>query len=412
MDVLNGSGTPIVNLKDSDFEVIEEDLPGRVTAFRGPQSQAINLVLVIDVSGSMHSDNRIEGAKNSAIAVVEALKDDRDRLAMIPFSNTMRVLRPLEVLTAANRSRCHDLIRALFPSGGTSIGPPTIEALNLYREGAVDGVKMVMVMTDGEDKGFPQHIEEIVQLSEEVGAQVHTIGFGSEVGHQAAAAMEQVARRCSGQYQHAPTNEELTRIFNARVQETVNECTLVYDSPYPQSDGLPRKVDLRLKSPGGLVNAAFSYQVGPILGGRSTPAAWATTKGKTDPAASVVSFVFPLMLFIVLFAALVAGLFASKFALGRAGETASATAALVPAGSSGTTPSQPKVSLPPPPTKSPPNAPVMTTSTITSKAGDKPSPKIPVPNSNASVTPNRPASSQQTVQSKPTISLPPPPKPK
>lgn len=409
MDILDGAGKPIVNLKDADFEVIEEDLPGRVTSFRGPQSQVINLILVIDVSSSMRTDNRIEGAKQSAIAVLDALKVDHDRLAIIPFSSTMQVLRPLEVLTSANRSLCRELIEALNPSGGTSIGPPTLEALNLYQKQPIDGAKMVMVMTDGEDPKFARHIEAIAQLGEEAGTQVHTIGFGGEVGPAAKAALQEVARRCSGQYQHAPSNEELTRIFNARVQETINECTLVYDSPYPQPDGLPRKVELRLKTPNGVISAAFSYQVGPLLGGRSTPAPWAVTKGKTAPTEGAMSFVFPSMLFVVLFAALVAGLVVPEFALGRSGGSSTANASLVSSAPSGTGPSRAAVPLPPPPMRSAPPQPVSGGSTSATNVASNPSPLPPTSNPISTASPPRPVSSQQPAVPKPLQKLPPPP---
>ena len=409
MDILDGAGKPIVNLKDADFEVIEEDLPGRVTSFRGPQGQVINLILVIDVSGSMSTDNRIEGAKQSAIAVLEALKVDRDRLAIIPFSSTMQVLRPLEVLTSANRSLCRELIEALEPSGGTRIGPPTLESLNLYQKQPIDGAKMVMVMTDGEDPEFARHIEAIAQLGEEAGAQVHTIGFGGEVGPAARAALQEVARRCSGQYQHAPSNEELTRIFNARVQETINECTLVYDSPYPQPDGLPRKVELRLKAPNGVVNAAFSYQVGPLLGGRSTPAPWAMTKGKTAPTEGVMSFVFPLMLFAVLFSVLVAGLVIPEFALSRSGGASNSNAPVASSAHFGMQPSRSTIPLPPPPTKTAPSNSVSGVSTPAIKTASNPSSQPVAHNPIDMTSPPRSVSSQQPAIPKPLQTLPPPP---
>ncbi len=408
MDILDGAGKPIVNLKNTDFEVIEEDLPGRVTTFRGPQSQVINLVLVIDVSGSMSQDNRIAGARQSANAVIEALKVDRDRLAIIPFSDSMHVLRPLESITTANRSSCRDLIESLGPSGGTSIGPPTLEALNLFKRQSFDGAKMVMVMTDGEDPNFARHIETITQLAEETGAQVHTIGFGRDVGRQAQAALQELAQRCSGQYQHAPSNQELTKIFSARVQETINECTLVYDSPYPQPDGLPRKVSLRSRTPHGLLSAGFSYQVGPILGGRSSPAAWAVPKGTSPAADGVISSVLSLVLFVVLLAVLLTGLILPEMVLGKAGGTASPPSVSTATG--GTQPSRPTVPLPPPTRPNPPH----TVGAPASSNTSTPKPPTPPPAANpiGSASPPRPASSPPPAPPKTVQQLPPPPRPK
>ena len=404
MDILDGAGKPIVNLKSTDFEVIEEDLPGRVTAFRGPQSQAINLVLVIDVSGSMSQDNRMAGARQSANTVIEALKVDRDRLAIIPFSNTMRVLQPLETITSANRMSCRAQIDSLRPGGGTSIGPPTLEALNLFKRQSADGAKMVMVMTDGEDPDLEHHLNAIAQLAEETGAQVHTVGFGRDVNPQSQAALQELAQRCSGQYQHAPSNQELTKIFSARVQETINECTLVYDSPYPQPDGLPRKVRLKSKTPQGLLSAGFSYQVGPILGGRSSPADWAVPKGSTPAAGGVISFVLSLILFVVLLAALLAGLIIPEMVFDEAGGAANSP---IPSPVSGGPTPRSAIPLPPPPTRPGSLETVGTPASSNAAAAKPPSPPAAT-NPIGSASPPRPPSSSPP--NRPV--LPPPPRKK
>jgi len=389
MDLLDGAGKPIVNLKETDFTVVEEGLPGRVTSFRGPQSQVLNVILVIDVSGSMSQDNRIAGARQSARAVIDVLKVDRDRIAIIPFWDSFNILRPLETLTNANRTAAVDLVDNLSPRGGTRIGPPTMEALALFKQQATDGAKMVLVMTDGEDPSFAEHIKEIEKRADEIGAQVHTIGFGQDVGPQARLGLQEVARVCSGQYQHAPTNEELTRIFNARVQETINECTLVYDSPYPQADGLPRNVQLQIKAPNGQLTGGFTYQVGPILGGRSSPAAWATTtKGSTPIVNSAVSFVMSIILFLTLSTSLIAGLAIPELTRRNSSGTGSPMVS-GPAPAAGSAPPRP-TTLPPPPTRAAP-------------------PSVP-PGS----APPRPVPTSQTpVQApKASLPLPPPPKPK
>lgn len=390
MDLLDGAGKPIVNLKDTDFTVVEENLPGRVTAFRGPQSQVINVILVIDVSGSMSQDSRIEGARQSAKAVIDVLKVDRDRIAIVPFWDSFSILRSLETLTAGNRNAALSLVDSLSPRGGTRIGPPTLEALTLYKQKAPDGAKMVLVMTDGEDPSFANHIKEIEKLADEIGAQVHTIGFGTEVGPQARLALEEVARGSSGQYQHAPTNEELTRIFNARVQETINECTLVYDSPYPQPDGLPRRVHLDVKTPNGILTGGFTYQVGPILGGRSSPAAWATATTTSSVASGWFSVVMSVILFLTLFVMLVSGLAVPEFARGKAVQGGSATLP-VPATANRPGSTRP-TTLPPPPTRpvSPANA-------------NSSAPSAPVTGGHSHPTAQPPQRS---------LPLPPPPKPK
>jgi hypothetical protein len=51
----------ITDIKKDDVQVMEGDLPGRIKSFRGPATQAANVILVMDVSGSMAQQNRIGG---------------------------------------------------------------------------------------------------------------------------------------------------------------------------------------------------------------------------------------------------------------------------------------------------------------------------------------------------------------
>ena len=62
LDVLDAAGNPIADLKPEHLSVTEGDLPGRIKSFKGPASQAVNVILVIDVSGSMQQQDRIGGA--------------------------------------------------------------------------------------------------------------------------------------------------------------------------------------------------------------------------------------------------------------------------------------------------------------------------------------------------------------
>lgn len=413
MDILDPSGQPIVNLKDSNFEVIEEELPVRVTAFRGPQNQSVNVALVIDVSGSMADENRIEGARESAKVVLDSLKNDRDRLAIIPFADKHFVLRPLDVLTATSRSTLQESLQGLRAGGGTLIGPPTVEALKLFAERHTDGARIVLIMTDGEDDEFQTHFESISKSCEQVGAQVHTIGFGQAVPPSAVATLIDIANRCSGNYQFAPSNEELAKIFGSRVEETINESSLTYDSPYPEPDGLPRRATIRVKTPMGLIESTFNYQVGPILGGRSQPAPWAIQKGQSSPTDGAMSYALPITMFFVLLAILLAGLIVPEYLWSRDGVDAGALASAPHATAHSSQPFRTTVPLPPPrvarmATPTPPLPPASGAKVSAAPAPPAAPARVVPLNPAPSAKPPRPAAGAEPASPKP--SPPPPPR--
>jgi Mg-chelatase subunit ChlD len=278
LDVLDKAGNPIADLKKEDVQVQESDLPGRVKSFRGPASQAANVILVIDVSGSMAQQGRIAGARRAAHAALDSLKVDRDRIGIIAFHDDHEFRAPFEIISLEHRQNCERQIDRLRPLRGTRIGPAVVAALRKFGEAKPDGLKMVLLMTDGDDNErdrFARLREQIGDLSDQLGVQVHSISVGDEVSQDGEEDLRDLAAKGKGRYERAPSAERLADLFRSRVTETVNECTLVYDSPYPKADGFDRPITVTIRTPAGPLTATASYKIGPLLSGRSEPAAWA-----------------------------------------------------------------------------------------------------------------------------------------
>jgi Mg-chelatase subunit ChlD len=301
MDIVDAAGKPILGLSKESVRVSEESSPADIIAFQGPGTQPINVILVIDISGSMGDENKISGATDAALSALQELKLGRDRLGIIAFDNRFDVVQPLETLNAENKPLCELKIRALRPRGATVIGLPALEALRLFEQQAPDGPKVVMVMTDGQDNSLAGVVETIAAQSDKCGVPVYTIGFGGDAMG-AEAVLRDLARKCKAEFYHAPTAQELAKIYRSQVQELTNEFTVTYHSPYATADGLPRRVDVEIDAAAGTLAASTGYQIGSIVdsGGRAVP------KAQADPGvlATAVSTVAKLWIFGVLFALL------------------------------------------------------------------------------------------------------------
>jgi Ca-activated chloride channel homolog len=272
MDILDATGNPILGLTKEQVQVTEEGSPAEIVAFRGPGTQPINVLLVVDISGSMGDENRMSGAIEAALSALDELTLARDRLGIIAFDNVYDVVQPLERINRDNKPIIQQKIRSLQPRGGTTIGAPTLEALRLFERDAPDGLKVVMVMTDGEDHSLATAVDAIAVRSDAVGVPIYTIGFGGGASG-AETTLQDLAQKCKGEFYHAPTAEELARIYRSQVQELTNEFTVSYRSPYPAADGLPRRVDIEIAAAGGTLAATTNYQIGSIVdsGGRTAP---------------------------------------------------------------------------------------------------------------------------------------------
>jgi hypothetical protein len=107
------------------------------------------IAFVIDRSGSMQDDGRIEAAKHAARICINLL-DEAAQFCVIAFNHEPHVLVPLGPATHQNKERAHREIRSLSADGGTVFS----EALLATREELTklrDGIRYALFLTDGEN---------------------------------------------------------------------------------------------------------------------------------------------------------------------------------------------------------------------------------------------------------------------
>lgn len=110
---------------------------------------ARDIVLVLDVSGSMQGE-KIEQARKAAAFVVDQLNPD-DRLNLISFSTGVRLWQPtLQTMDTTTAKDAHAWIQRLTATGSTDINRALLEALGqLQRPGVGDRPGYLLFVTDG-----------------------------------------------------------------------------------------------------------------------------------------------------------------------------------------------------------------------------------------------------------------------
>jgi Mg-chelatase subunit ChlD len=118
------------------------------TAAQGrAQDRPLNLVLLLDSSGSMERADRV-GIIREAMRVLAAQLQPQDRVSVVSFARTPRLW--VDGLAGADAARLPELVGELAPEGGTNLE----EALGLAYETAArhfvaGGVNRVVLLTDG-----------------------------------------------------------------------------------------------------------------------------------------------------------------------------------------------------------------------------------------------------------------------
>ena len=172
-----------------------------------------NLVFVIDTSGSMAREDRLELVKRSLELLVSALQPT-DTIAIVEYGSRAR-----EVLLPTPIDEEGEILNAIYslqPNGSTNAAEGLEMGYRLansaFREG---GINRVILSSDGvANVGSATDAEGILDLiagEAERGIEMVTVGFG--MGNYNDTLMEQLADQGDGFYAYVDTLDEAKRIF-------------------------------------------------------------------------------------------------------------------------------------------------------------------------------------------------------
>ncbi|MCY3807827.1 MAG: von Willebrand factor type A domain-containing protein [Gemmatimonadetes bacterium] len=160
-----------------------------------------NLVFLIDVSGSMHSPDKLPLLKHAFALLVGQLRDE-DRVAIVVYAGAAGLVLPS---TSGKRSeKILAAIEELKAGGSTAGGEGLALAYETAREHFVDGGNnRVILATDGDFNVGPSSDAEMVRLIErerESGVFLTVLGFGT--GNLQDSKMEQIADHGNGNFHY------------------------------------------------------------------------------------------------------------------------------------------------------------------------------------------------------------------
>ncbi|HEY6806835.1 MAG TPA: VIT and VWA domain-containing protein [Pyrinomonadaceae bacterium] len=143
---------------------------------------AKDVVFVVDTSGSMAEEGKMEKARSALLYGIRILRP-QDRFNVISFAGEEHLMEPdLIAADEKGRQRGEAFVKTLKPVGGTNINQSLLASLRQFKEG--DRPKLLIFMTDGlptVDETNVSKIIDNVHKSSKPGIRMFTFGVGYDV---------------------------------------------------------------------------------------------------------------------------------------------------------------------------------------------------------------------------------------
>ena len=145
---------------------------------------AKDVVFVVDTSGSMAEEGKMEKARAALLYGVRILRP-QDRFNIISFAGEEHLMETgLIQADEKGRARGETFVKALKPVGGTNINQSLLAALRQFSETDQQRAKMLVFMTDGlptvDETNVPKIIDNVRQATRP-GVRLFTFGVGYDV---------------------------------------------------------------------------------------------------------------------------------------------------------------------------------------------------------------------------------------
>jgi Ca-activated chloride channel family protein len=208
---VDGSWTPFTG---RDAVLVRVGLQSRAVPdrLRAP----VSLTFVIDTSGSMGTEGRLETVKAAFRTLVDGLGED-DSVAIVRFSNEARIV--LRATSAAERDAILDAIDGLQPEGSTNVqaglelGFDLADEENRRWSGRDHGDRVILASDGVANVGLTDADSLLERIDRQVAAGIDLVSVGVGMGNFNDPLLEQLADRGNGFYTYINDQQDADRVF-------------------------------------------------------------------------------------------------------------------------------------------------------------------------------------------------------
>ncbi len=256
--VVDASGRLVPELEQADFTILDNGKPADVSLFSN-ESQPFTAVVMLDTSASMTANLKLlnRAAEQFLLRLLPV-----DRAQVGAFNDKIQ----LSGTFTNNRDELIGALNDLYFGNPTRLNDGIAAGLDALQ--GIDGRRVVLVFTDGEDTSSRLGFKTVLERARDEEVMVYSIGLESEyfngmrvVKTRPSRDLRKISDETGGGYFELLKTAELAPTFS-RVAQELRSQYLIGFAP-AALDGKVHKLEVRVSRPGMTVRARKSYLAAP-----------------------------------------------------------------------------------------------------------------------------------------------------
>jgi Ca-activated chloride channel family protein len=248
------AGRLVPGLTRDDFEILDNDKPQPLTVFSN-EVLPITVIVMLDTSGSMTANMKIlkVGAEQFLLRL---LPGDRARVG--DFNDKIQMLSGM----TGDRDELVAALRDIDFGYPTRLYDAIASGLDEVK--GVDGRRVVLVFTDGDDTYSRTRFGTVLDRAQTEETMVYAIGLqgddvinGRHVRTRPDRSLKRLAEETGGGYFEIDSTSQLSSTFTRVSEELHSQYLLGFNAD--AHDGKPHKLEVRVKRPGMKARARKTY---------------------------------------------------------------------------------------------------------------------------------------------------------
>jgi Ca-activated chloride channel family protein len=256
--VIDGNGRLVPSLEQTDFAVLDNGKPADVALFSN-EPQPFTSVVMLDTSASMTANLKLlnRAAEQFLLRLLPV-----DKAQVGAFNDKIQ----LSGTFTNDRDELIGALNDLYFGNPTRLNDAIATSLDVLK--GVDGRRVILVFTDGEDTSSRIGFKTVLERARDEEVMVYAIGLESEyfngmrvVRSRPSRDLRRIADETGGGYFELQKTDELAPTFT-RVAQELRSQYLIGFAPVAL-DNKVHKLEVKVNKPGMTVRARKSYLAAP-----------------------------------------------------------------------------------------------------------------------------------------------------